>query len=137
MNLRDSVRAFYKDIWNRHDKSRIPDLLHEDFTFRGSLGEKKSGHAGFAEYVDRVHTALGDYRCDIEEIIIEEGKAFARMKFSGVHQAELMGCTATNKRVEWAGAAVFTFRAGKLCDLWVLGDLHGLLQQLRGTQDAL
>jgi len=136
MNPQDKIKLFYDEIWNRYDKSKIPELLHEEVTFRGSLGETRQGHSGFAQYVDRVHTALGDYRCEIEEIIVQGEKAFARMKFSGIHRAELMGCAATNKRVEWAGAAVFTFKAGKLVDLWVLGDLHSLLQQLRGSAGA-
>jgi len=36
----------------------------------------------------------------------------------------------TGKRVEWAGAAVFTFAGEQISALWVLGDIHGLLQQL-------
>ena len=124
------VRAFYEDIWNRYDKSVIPVLLDSGFSFRGSFGQLHHGHAGFAEYVDFVHTALGNYRCDIQEIIAEGSKAFARMLFSGIHRGEFLNYSPTFKRVEWAGAAVFSFGGGKITDLWVLGDLHGLMQQL-------
>lgn len=124
------IRAFYEEIWNKHNKSMIPTLLHEHFSFRGSLGQVRHGHAGFADYVDFVHTALGDYRCDIQEIISEGNKAFARMLFSGIHHGEFFAYPPTFKHVEWAGAAVFTFDSDKVSDLWVLGDVHGLLQQL-------
>jgi hypothetical protein len=40
------------------------------------------------------------------------------------------------QRVAWAGAAVFTFDGDKIVDLWVLGDLHGLLQQLARNVDT-
>jgi len=125
------IRAFYEDIWNRHDKSAIPVLLDGDFSFRGSLGQLRHGHAGFAEYVDFVHAALGNYRCDIQEIIAERSKAFARMLFSGIHRGEFFHYPPTFKRVEWAGAAVFSFGGDKISDLWVLGDLYGLMQQLQ------
>lgn len=35
--LRSVVESFYADVWNRHDKSKIPDLLLPGLAFRGSL----------------------------------------------------------------------------------------------------
>ena len=127
---REIIAAFYEQIWNKHDKSKIPELLDEDFFFRGSLDQVKAGHEGFTEYLDMVHAALGEYRCDIQEVIAEEDKAFARMLFSGIHRSALLGYAPTLKRVEWAGAAVFTFKGDKIVNLWVLGDVHNLLKQL-------
>jgi predicted ester cyclase len=128
---RRAVEAYYADVWNRHDKTRIPDLLHPDVEFRGSLGQTRRGHAGFAHYVDFVHAALGDYRCDILDIVADEGRVFARMRFSGVHRGELFGFAPTGKRVEWAGAALFTFDGDLISSIWVLGDVHSLMGLLR------
>ena len=130
MDNKEGVRIFYEDVWNRVDKAKIPDLLHDDFSFRGSLGPVKRGHAEFIDYLDFVTGALGDYRCDIRDIVSEGDKAFARVGFSGIHRGEFMGYAPTGKRVEWVGAALFTFRDGKVADLWVLGDVHGLLEIL-------
>ncbi len=118
-------------LWNAHDKGAIPSVLHENFTFRGSLGQEKRGHEGFAEYLDRVHSAFGDYRCVIEELVAEGDKTFAKMPFTGIHRAELMGYPPTQKRVSWAGCALFTFEGEKISDVWVLGDLKGLEEQLK------
>ncbi len=128
--IRSVVEHFYSDIWNQHDKSKIPVLLHNDFTFRGSLGQTKVGHVGFASYVDWVHSALEGYRCDILDLVIEGSKAFARMRFSGIHRGEFLGYQPTGKPVEWQGTALFSFDGDKVADLWVLGDIHGLLQLL-------
>ena len=35
---KEVVRVFYKELWDRADKSLIPRIFHDDFTFRGSLG---------------------------------------------------------------------------------------------------
>lgn len=129
-HIRTVVQSFYADIWNRHDKSKIPALLCPDFTFRGSLGQEKTGHAGFASYVDFVHEALAEYRCEILDLVVEEPKAFARMHFSGIHRGDFFGYSPTGSRVEWAGTALFTFWEGQVAELWVLGDVHGLLQLL-------
>ena len=129
-HIRTVVESFYADIWNRHDKSKIPALLRPDVTFQGSLGQTKTGHDGFASYLDFVHVALAEYRCDIVDLVVEEPKAFARMRFSGIHRGEFFGYPPTGKPIEWVGSALFTFRDGQIADLWVLGDVHGLLQLL-------
>lgn len=128
------VKSFYENIWDRHDKTYIPILLSENFGFRGSLGPIRKGHTEFADYVDFVHTALGNYQCDILDIVHEGNKAFARMLFSGIHKDVFFDYHPTHMRVEWAGAALFTFDQEKIIDLWVLGDVHGLLEQLARNQ---
>jgi steroid delta-isomerase-like uncharacterized protein len=130
--IADLVRRFYRDVWDAHDRDAIPDLLTDDFRFRGSLGRESVGIDAFAEYVDSVHETVGEYRCAIDELVSEEDRSFARMTFSGVHRGSLLGYPATGKKISWAGAALFQARGGKLAKLWVLGDLDSLREQLRG-----
>ncbi|MFM8844413.1 MAG: ester cyclase, partial [Gammaproteobacteria bacterium] len=66
----------------------------------------------------------------IQDLVVSDHKAFAKMLFSGIHRKIFLGYEPTSLRVEWAGAALFTFRDGLIADLWVLGDLHGLHQRL-------
>jgi predicted ester cyclase len=128
--IKSIVQEFYGEVWNKHDKSRIPNVLHADLTFRGSLDQNKTGHEEFGGYVDFVHQALGNYRCDILDLVVEGNKAFARMQFSGTHRGDFFGHKPTGKYVEWSGAALFTFGEELVADLWVLGDVHGLIQLL-------
>lgn len=127
------VRKFYGVLWEQHDKSEIPNVLHEAFTFRGSLGQERRGHQGFGEYLDMVHAALANYECIIEDLVCGPEKVFAKMRFTGIHQGEFMGHAPTRKRVSWAGCALFTFDGDKVADLWVLGDLKSLEEQLRAN----
>ena len=124
------VRRFYEVLWDAHDREAIPSVLHKDFSFRGSLGQEKRGHDGFAEYVDMVHKALGEYKCIIEELVSEGDKVFAKMMFTGIHRDDFMGFPPTQKRVSWNGCALFTFDGELIKDVWVLGDLKSLEEQL-------
>jgi steroid delta-isomerase-like uncharacterized protein len=134
MNVKALVASFYADIWNRGDLSIVPVLLREDFTFRGSLGAERRGHAGFAAYVQMVRAALSDYRCEILDLVAEDRRAFARMRFSGTHVGEFLGFPPTLKPVAWMGAALFTVGDdGRISDLWVLGDMQALTAQLRAS----
>ena len=130
---RTAVVAFYEDVWNHRNKARVPDLFHEGFTFRGSLGPEKRGYAEFYDYVDAVTGALADYVCTVQTVVVEADRAFAKVLFSGVHRAEFLGFPPTGNPVSWVGAALFTFVGEKISDLWVLGDLDGLRRQLAGN----
>lgn len=74
--------------------------------------------------------ALAGYRCTIRDLVAEGDRAFARMHFEGIYRGPFMGFAPTGKPVEWAGAALFTLKGGKIADLWVLGDVHGLIERL-------
>lgn len=130
MTPRRLVTRFYEEVWNRADTVPIPELFHPDCVFRGSLGAERRGHEGIADYVREVTGALSGYRCDIEALVVEDERAFARMRFSGRHSGAFLGFTPTGREVSWSGAALFECPGGRIRSLWVLGDLAGLRAQL-------
>lgn len=130
MSQKAIVELFYHEMWNKADKSQIEKIFHADFTFRGSLGPVLVGHDQFASYVDDVVGGLPDFVCEIDEMTEEQNRVVAKMYFSGHHRGTLMEYPPTGCHVEWMGSAHFTFRDGLVADLWVLGDVHGLLSQL-------
>ena len=120
------VEAFYSRIWNRGELAASSELLSKEFCFRGSLGAELRGHEAFAEYVRSVRGALADYHCEILDCVAEASRAFAKMRFSGIHVAPFRGYPPTEKPVHWLGAALFRFDGERIAELWVLGDLVGL-----------
>jgi steroid delta-isomerase-like uncharacterized protein len=125
------VDRFYKDMWNRFDTSVFPEILQPDITFRGSLGQTAAGFEQLAEYIAFIRAFAPDFHNEVIHTINEGDMTFARLTYRGTHQGELFGVPASGRRFEYAGAAVFTVRDGLISDVWVLGDIHGLLQQLR------
>jgi predicted ester cyclase len=129
---KEIVRIFYKEMWDRADKSLISKIFHADFTFRGSLGPVLVGHDQFAGYVDFVAGALGEYTSDILAWVEEGPQVMAKLRFHGIHRKELFGVTPSGRHVWWHGTPLFTFDRGKVRDLWVLGDIHQLIARLEG-----
>ncbi len=130
MEPRRLVTRFYDEVWNRPDASVIPQLFHQDCVLRLSLGVDRRGHEGLADYVREVTGALGDYHCEIEALVVEGERAFARMRFSGRHTGPFLGFAPTGAEIAWQGAALFDTGDGRIRSLWVLGDLAGLTAQL-------
>ena len=127
---RSLVERFYNEVWNQADESLAREILAADFRFRGSLGPEKSGPDGFIAYMRDVHRALGDYVCIIEDLVVTEDRAAARMMFKGIHQDEFFGVAASGKEIGWAGAAFFTTDGRQITELWVLGDVDSVKAQL-------
>ena len=129
---KEIVRVFYKELWDRADKSLIPKIFHADFTFRGSLGPVLIGHEQFAGYVDFVTGALGSYTSDILALIEDGNQVMGKLRFHGIHRKEMFGVKPSGRHVWWHGAPLFTFDGDKVRDLWVLGDIHQLIARLEG-----
>jgi predicted ester cyclase len=129
---KEVVRKFYKDMWEHADKSLIPKIFHEGFTFRGSLGPELVGYDQFAAYVDWVTDALGQYTTDILTLIEEGNRVGGKMRFHGYHRKELFGVAPSGLHVWWIGMPMFIFEGSKVRDLYVLGDIYGLIARLKG-----
>jgi predicted ester cyclase len=123
-------------MWNRFDKSLFPELLTEDFRFRGSLGQHTVGYEKFGGYVDLIRRAFPDFSNHVEETVSEGDRSFARLTYRGTHRGDIFGIAPTGRRVEYAGAALFRFQGSRIAEVWVLGDVYGLLQQLTGGAAA-
>jgi predicted ester cyclase len=128
---KETVRVFYKELWDHADKRLIPVVFHEGFTFRGSLGPTLVGHDQFAGYVDFVTETFGQYTTDILSMIEEGNRVSGKMRFHGFHRKELFEVPASGRHVWWTGMPIFTFEGAKVRDLFVLGDIHGLIGRLK------
>ena len=129
---KELVRVFYKEMWDRADKSLIPKIFHPGFSFRGSLGPTLAGYDQFAGYVDEVTGAFGNYTSDILALIEEGNRVSGKMRFHGIHRKEMFGVPPSGRHVWWIGMPIFTFEGAKVRDLFVLGDVHGLIGRLKG-----
>lgn len=124
------IERFYEEMWNRFDKTVFAEILHPDFRFRGSLGQVKVGFDEFGDYVDFIQAFSPDFHNEVIMTISEGDRTFARRSCTGTHEGEVFGLAPTGRGFEYAGAAVFTIEEGLIREVWVLGDIYGLIQQL-------
>jgi predicted ester cyclase len=130
MSVRNLVDRFYGEFWNQVRLEVADEILHPEVTFRGSVGLGAKGPREVCDYVTMVTNALTGYRCHVLEVIVEDDRAVAKVRFSGVHEGTFLGYPPTGQMVEWIGAAFFASEQGLLKDIWVLGDLISLRSQL-------
>jgi predicted ester cyclase len=124
------VHRFYDELWNAWDDDAVPDVLHPELRFRGSLGEETSGLAEWRTYRDGVRRAAPDFHNEVVDLVADGDRAAARLVWSGTHAGPLLGIGATGRSFRYPGAAFFAALDGLLADVWVLGDLAALRDQL-------
>ncbi len=128
------VRRYYEEFWNGWRFDLAEELIDPEISFRGSPGRIVAGRAGLVGYVKHVQSAFPDFHNSIEEMIAEGDRVVARLLYTGTHQGEIFGLPATGRRIRYSGVGIFRLPDSRIADAWVLGDLAGLLLQLRPEQ---
>ena len=134
-HTRNLVKKFVAEIWNRGEVDLIPQVCSPALRFNGNAGFDKIGHDGLARMVATIRDALDDYHCEIHSMVVENNKAFCRLRFTGKHSGPLLGYEPTGKVVAWMGATEFTCQNGKILKVWELGDVKSLEEQLMPEND--
>jgi predicted ester cyclase len=127
------VRAFYERLWNSWDDDLVPEVLHPDLEFRGSLGTSTTGLTEWRDYRDGVRLGSSDFHNEVTELVVDGDRAAARLRWSGTHTGGLAGYAATGHRFTYEGAAFLTADGGLLRRIWVIGDLDVLRTALSGA----
>jgi predicted ester cyclase len=129
---RATVRAFYADLWEQGDLGCLPALMHEDVAFQGTFGQVMRGRDAFGAYVRSVRGAFSVYRCELRDLLAEADRVAARVGFSGQHDAgPFLEVPPTGRRLAWEGVGFFTLDQARIRHLWVMGDMLGLMGQLK------
>lgn len=123
------VRRYF-DRWANHadvavaDALMVPDLeLNNPPSRVTSLADYKRSMAGF-------HEAFPDLRFEVEELIAEGDRVVARWTFHGTNRGAFLGQPPTGQTVTFTGTSTFRLRDGRIHQIWVNMDRHGMLQQL-------
>jgi steroid delta-isomerase-like uncharacterized protein len=127
---RTLVQRFYDELWNQWDDQVVEDVLAGQFTFRGSLGQHTTGRDGWRGYRDTIREGAPDFHNEVVDLVVEGGRAAARLEYSGTHRGTLLGLAPTGRRFSYSGAAFFSMAEDRLAAAWVLGDLDSLRRQI-------
>lgn len=122
------VRRFFDHLWNRWELSVADEILTENLTFRGSLGNTLQGREAFKGYVEMVRLAFPDWYNQIDELILADdgSTVVARMTYRGTHRGTLRGVPPTGRPVSYVGVAIFRFTGDLISEGWVVGDTQEL-----------
>ena len=77
-------------------------------------------------------TGLPDLRVEVEAAVASGGRAAASFLYTGTHEGPYLGIAPTGRRLRFTSCDIFRVRDGLIVEHWGMGDIAGILAQLRG-----
>ena len=75
---------------------------------------------------------LPDLKVSIETTVIEGDKCAASFVYEGTHEGTYFGVAPTGKKLRFTSCDIFRVADGSIVEHWGMGDIAGVLAQLKG-----
>lgn len=130
---KELLRRFYREVyvdWNMElaDKVLSPRFTSHDWPEGGPTGP-----GAFRDYYSAIRSAIPDARYEVDDLIAEGDRVVVRWRMLGTHKGAFGDIPASGKSIVLKGIAIYRVEAGLLMERWVVSDLHGVLEQIRGA----
>jgi steroid delta-isomerase-like uncharacterized protein len=87
------------------------------------------GREGLKAFLNVFRNAMPDAQVELAYQVIEGDRVVSRYTWSGTHQGEIFGVSATGKHVSWTQTATFRIADGQIREAWSNWDQWGVMQQ--------
>ncbi|MEW9308672.1 ester cyclase [Labrys neptuniae] len=77
-------------------------------------------------------TAMPDLRVAIETQVSQGDKVAASFVYTGTHKGPYFGIAPTGKHLRFTSCDIFRIEAGLIAEHWGMGDIAGVMAQLKG-----
>ena len=121
-----------------HDMAAFADLFAEDYVNHQKRAAAppppagKSAKQGTAAFFQARLTGIPDLRVSIETSFASGDKAAASFVYEGTHSGVYFGVAPTGKPLRFTSCDIFRVRDGRIAEHWGMGDIAGVLAQLKG-----
>lgn len=111
---------------NAQDWPALGRFVDEDVRHNG----KRIGLAGYREMLEGDFRAIPDLFFSIELLITEPPRVAARLRFDCAPTGMLFGLAVNGKRVSFTENVFYTFRDGRIAEVWSVIDKAAIEAQL-------
>jgi steroid delta-isomerase-like uncharacterized protein len=124
------VRRFAEEVITRGDIGSAARFVWEDVVEQVPLPGQGPGLEGLKDILRSMRSAFPDLNFAINEQIAEGDKVASRFEWTGTHQEEFLGVSATGRRVRVWGVVIDRLEEGRIKDTRIIMDTLGLMMQL-------
>jgi steroid delta-isomerase-like uncharacterized protein len=127
------VRRFYKEVFVDWNMALVDEVVSHQFTSHDWPEGSPTGPQAFQNFYAAIRSALPDARYAVDDLIAEGDKVVVRWRLLGTHKGDFRGIAPTGRSIALKGIAIYRVEGGKLMERWVVSDLHGLLEEIQGS----
>ena len=130
---KELVRRFYKEVYGDWNMALVDEVVSPQFTSHDWPKGSPTGPQGFRNFYSAIQSAVPDARYEVDDLIAEGDRVVVRWRLLGTHKGAFGGIAPTGRAIALKGIAIYRVEDGKLMERWVVTDLYGLLEEIRGT----
>jgi len=135
---KEIMQRLYREVLVDWNMSLVDDFVADQFTSHDWPKGSPSGPEAFRNYYSNIiRSVLPDARYEVDDLIAEADKVVVRWRLLGTHKGKFNNIAPTGKFITLRGIAVYRLEDSKLIERWVVTDLHGLLEELRGSAQTM
>lgn len=124
------VRRVIDEAWSKGQTGSLSQYFTADVCDRHPLPGQPRGLEGQRWATEMFHRAFPDMRVTVNQVVGEGDFVADYWTATGTHTGEMMGMPPTNKKFTISGSSLSHFSGGKISELWGLGDMLGMMQQV-------
>ena len=125
----EAIRRLIEEVINKGNYALLGELLHPNYVFR-TPDQELRGPAELEALFTAYRNGFPDLVIGIEDLFSVGDKVVLWFTFTGTHQGDLLGVSATGKEVHVHGIVISRFEDGKIVEEWEVLDQLALFQQL-------
>ena len=129
-DIKTLTRRIYDEVFTGGNLELIDEHFDEDFVEHEEFPGLPPGREAVRYFVTATQEAFADFMVNVEDVIAEDNKVAARVRFSGTHKGEFMGIPATGNKVDFQVIDILAFRDGKATEHWAVSDQLAMMTQL-------
>lgn len=124
-------------VSNEQAYSQLPDVVSESFVWEtpAAPGGKVRGPDSAEDVVREVTGAFPDFEAELLDVLTNDDKGMAEVRFTMTHEGEYKGIPATGQDVELRAMSTWHVADRKLQELRDYANMQDLLEQLGVTAD--
>jgi predicted ester cyclase len=120
-----------------HDIKAFADLFAEDYVnhqFSAAAPPPAAGKSqkqGSVDFFAGRIAGMPDLQVAVETSIVSGDRIAASFVYTGTHEGVYLGVQPTHRKLRFTSCDIFTVKNGLLWEHWGMGDIAGILAQLR------
>jgi predicted ester cyclase len=130
---KELVGRFYKEVYVDWNMAVVDEVVSPQFTSHDWPKGSPTGPQAFRDYYDDLRLTVPDARYEVDDLIAERDRVVVRWRLLGTHKGAFRGIAPTGRAITLKGIAIYRVEGGKLMERWVVSDLYGVLEQIRGA----
>ncbi|GAA2826152.1 SnoaL-like polyketide cyclase [Leucobacter komagatae] len=130
----ETVRGFLGEVRSGQSPERAEHYMSQTVLAHqvraGARETLERGPANYTEHVEEMLEMFGQFEFEVDELLVDGDRAYARWIQRGHHVGDIDGHEPTGRPIETVGSAVYRVEAGRIVEYWIQQDAAGLMTQL-------